>query len=325
MQDSYIDDSGGYSGLGGHIERALRWGGAAISAALIVSIVIWAYKLGVRDVREVPVIRAMEGPARTQPADPGGAQADHQGLEVNGVLAGNPDQAPSAIALAPQGTGLTNEDVAGLTVPQPETPVEPLEEGLTSSSVVSDDLIVPDFDDQPPPPPGSSQPAPQVELVPGTEVVAQPEAAPVIEVEPEPVDITALVEAVQAEAQTSSGPLTATPSVRPRIRPSNLNTSVTLGPTETPVASRAEVPPGTRVVQLGAYDTPEDAEAEWARLVGTHADLLISKARYIEQATNAGRTFYRLRAVGFETSNESKAMCDALQARGEACIPVTQR
>ena len=41
--------------------------GAAVSLALIVGIGIWGYKLIMRDVSGVPVVRAAEGPMRIQP------------------------------------------------------------------------------------------------------------------------------------------------------------------------------------------------------------------------------------------------------------------
>ena len=62
---------------------------------------LWAYRLGTRDAAEVPIIRAMEGPTRIQPEDPGGLRAAHQGLEVNSVLAGRPADAAETRAAAP--------------------------------------------------------------------------------------------------------------------------------------------------------------------------------------------------------------------------------
>ncbi len=61
---------------------------------LVAAMGLWSYRLGTRDAAEVPIIRAMEGPARIEPADPGGLQAAHQGLEVNAVLAGRPAPLP---------------------------------------------------------------------------------------------------------------------------------------------------------------------------------------------------------------------------------------
>jgi hypothetical protein len=97
--DAYIDD---------HIEsttrtplmRALGAGaGAVVSVALLAGIVVWAYRLGSQDAREVPVIRAAEGPTRIAPEDPGGVRFEHQGLAVYESISGR-EQDPE-IALAP--------------------------------------------------------------------------------------------------------------------------------------------------------------------------------------------------------------------------------
>ena len=71
--------------------------GAAVSLALIAGVGVWGYKLMVRDVSGVPVVRAASGEMRVRPEEPGGQLARHQGLAVNaiaadGVAAGPVDQ-----------------------------------------------------------------------------------------------------------------------------------------------------------------------------------------------------------------------------------------
>ena len=56
---------------------------------------------GVRDAREIPVIQALDTPARIQPADPGGTQFPNQGLEVNEIPGGDAAQTPRETPLAP--------------------------------------------------------------------------------------------------------------------------------------------------------------------------------------------------------------------------------
>ena len=58
---------------------AMNWIGAIASVALVIGLVYWVFNLGTRDPNDIPIIRAMEGPARTQPENPGGTQANHQG------------------------------------------------------------------------------------------------------------------------------------------------------------------------------------------------------------------------------------------------------
>ena len=92
---------------------AISWMGAIASIALIVGLVYWVFQLGTRNPNDIPIIRAMEGPARTQPENPGGSQASHQGLAVNKVQSdGTAEETAETVVLAPQQPALTAEDLA---------------------------------------------------------------------------------------------------------------------------------------------------------------------------------------------------------------------
>jgi len=85
--------------------------GAVASIALLAGVSIWTYKLGVRDARDVPVVAALEGPARVAPDDKGGMTVAHQGHSVNKVLEGQGVEAvASSVSIAPQDGALTSED-----------------------------------------------------------------------------------------------------------------------------------------------------------------------------------------------------------------------
>jgi hypothetical protein len=62
---------------GERIARLVNGAGALTSLALVVGLGLWGYRLAVRDVQGIPVIRALAGAARVAPADPGGDLADH--------------------------------------------------------------------------------------------------------------------------------------------------------------------------------------------------------------------------------------------------------
>jgi hypothetical protein len=85
------------------------------------------------------------------------------------------------------------------------------------------------------------------------------------------------------------------------------------------------LPAGTRLAQRGAYDSPEIARAEWDRLNATFGDYMLGKQRVIQMASSGGRTFYRLRAMGFEDLSDARRFCSALVARNADCIPVVTR
>ncbi len=88
------------------------------------------------------------------------------------------------------------------------------------------------------------------------------------------------------------------------------------------VALTASVPTGTNLVQLGAFDSPEIAAAEWERLQGPFGEFLDGKERVIQEAESGGRTFFRLRAMGFEDLAAARRLCAALVAEDAGCIPV---
>ena len=95
----------------GNFLRMINLAGAATSLALVIGVAVWGYKLAVRDVNGVPVIRALAGPARMAPLDPGGELADHQGLAVNAIAAEGAAAKPAErLALAPRPIELAPED-----------------------------------------------------------------------------------------------------------------------------------------------------------------------------------------------------------------------
>jgi hypothetical protein len=136
------------------IQRIVNGAGALTSVALVVGLGVWGYRLAVRDVSGIPVIRALEGPARVAPDDPGGELARHQGLAVN-TIAAEGEAAPAAdtLTLAPKPAELAEGDLpmaelASLAVPQAAPEADPVlaalappGDGLLSTPL---DLIAPD-------------------------------------------------------------------------------------------------------------------------------------------------------------------------------------
>jgi cell division septation protein DedD len=287
-----------------------RIASAAAFVALVAGMGSWAYRLGTRDAAEVPIVRAMEGPARIQPEDPGGFQAAHQGNEVNSVLEGAPAPVPREGAAAlPMPAVLTEEDGPQGTLLR-AAPAALVREALAGASEMEAPLPAEDLE--------FIEPAPDML----------------------PDDAAAESEAEAAEAIASE---TAGAGMRPRGRPAGLRaraaaspntaaapaTATASAPAEPPQASApavrevAGLSSGTRLVQLGAFDSEEITRKAWARLVASHGDLLGGKSLYVERTTGNARVFYRLRVAGFENTDQTRDMCEALRARGVDCIPVT--
>jgi hypothetical protein len=114
-------------------------------------------------------------------------------------------------------------------------------------------------------------------------------------------------------------------SPRPRARPEGDVVAVAAVRPETPEITGSGLVSGTRLVQLGAVDSEDIARKEWDRLSGKFADLLGDKTRIVQAAKSGGRTFYRLRAMGFADEADSRRFCSALVAERAACIPVAVR
>ncbi|MEK9642421.1 MAG: SPOR domain-containing protein, partial [Paracoccaceae bacterium] len=115
-------------------------------------------------------------------------------------------------------------------------------------------------------------------------------------------------------------------SLRPRARPSDISPA----PNSVELASVQEIAPeniptGTALVQLGAFDSEAIARTEWMRLSQKFPSFMAERSRLIQRADRGGRIFYRLRANGFADLNDARRFCALLVASNADCIPVTVR
>lgn len=121
-EDSYVAQ---YGAAGNATAKSLtnmtNIAGAVVSLALIAGVGVWGYKLMVRDVSGIPVVRAVQGDMRVRPEEPGGQLAMNQGLAVNAVAADGGTQPPAdRFVLAPRPVALADEDtpiLASMVVP----------------------------------------------------------------------------------------------------------------------------------------------------------------------------------------------------------------
>lgn len=356
MADAEFDDFGGYSGYRDDgrapvrgADRARSWvngAGAVTSVALIVGLGVWGYDLAVRDVRGIPVIRALEGPARTAPENPGGELASYQGMAVNEIAAdGTAGDPADRLTLAPKVEGLAEEDrpmgvlaaASEATEPAPDAPSEAPSEALSTGAPATPDpapLSVPS--DAAAPVLASLRPneplpdGPADALAEGTDPLFAEE--PAIEVPEGSAD------AISAEIPGVSR------SLRPAARPGGVSAGADApydAIAEAAAAAVAEalggsapaaldVAPGTlaegtRLVQIGAYPDEARARLEWDKTASRFGALMDGKRRVIESAVSAGETFYRLRVEGFTDIEDARRFCEVLKAEGADCVPTTVR
>jgi hypothetical protein len=287
--------------------------GAVVSAVLIVGLGVWGYRLAVRDVTGVPVIRALAGPARVAPADPGGDLARHVGLSVNAVAAqGVAQPLPDHVVLAPRPLELDSADMPMAELaPLPQ--VDFAETAVTHEPTTAGAAPLPDLAASALPalPPDAGEQPSAVILALAEAMaydatlapLAHPAAAPVAEARPGVI------------AQTVPG---VTSSPRPLQRPSG---GQILAATPSIDLAAETLPAGTRLVQLGAYDDVETARAEWDKVSARFEALMAGKKRVIHEAESGGQVFFRLRVAGFEDAAEARQFCAALQAEQANCIP----
>ncbi len=299
-----------------------NYAGAAISLALIVGIGTWGYKLLARDVSGVPVVRAAaETPMRVVPESPGGSEAEHQGLSVNRVMAvGGAEKPADKLVLAPKPVELTEED----------TPLE-IKTGETQRVVSAPRTTVLELDmaDEPLSPQMASIKALADQLSNGVAPLAEPtaEAEAVTQVSAVTPVEAALADVVSDAVAPTTG---LARSLRPKMRPTVVKAAAAAAPAIETAGASAEIdalsiPAGTRLVQLGAFDSPDVARKEWARLNSKFEDYLDGKQRVVMRAKSGGRVFYRLRAMGFADLSDSRRFCAALVAEKADCIPVTSK
>lgn len=302
-ESDYSKTPGGGSNL---LTSMTNVAGAAVSLALIVGVGVWGYKLLVRDVSGIPVVRAMQGEMRVRPENPGGQLAQHQGLSVNSVAAQAGDVAPAnEIRLAPNQVEFAEEDIA---IAEQTVAVSQQAQEQAALEQATSDIDVA----------GALQAGEVDELVrqltqgqQGTLVAASAEAA---DIKPQPAVFT--------------GKTNVRASLRPKKRPGGvrvIKAAASVAPQKTTEVDPASLPKGTRLVQLGAFDSPEIARSQWKRLTKQFGIYMDGKQRIVQKADSGGRIFYRLRAAGFDDLADARRFCSALKAEKADCIAVALR
>ncbi len=271
----------------------VNWAGALVSVTLMAGLAFWGWQLLVRDVTGVPVVRAIEGPMRIAPEEPGGEVAEFQGLSVTRVGSEGTEEEPTdRVVLAPPPIQLTDEDL----------PVAALIPDTPASAEV---------------PVVEEQPRSAIEM-------AIAEALSQTDVAPAPAAQGALGAPVAGGLARSPRP-----PARPRFEAGRISTMMPVTPASATLpqdeVDPATLSPGTRLVQLGAFATEDEARAAWSTLDDRLGDYMVGKSRMVQEASAGGSTFYRLRAVGFDDLSDARRFCAVLVAEQANCIPVVYR
>jgi hypothetical protein len=286
--------------------------GGLLSLALTAGVVVWGYKLVVRDVSGIPVVRAAQGEMRVRPDNPGGQLAQNTGLAVNEVAALGQASGPvQRLVLAPAPIELSAEDV-----PMTGDMVAPVQQPASfDEAAIREDkrtaITAAEALES-----GSVQ-----ELL--NQLTAHSGGA---DIKPAPdSDLTSQGAATQKPKVSGPGPKRSLrPVVRPATAPGVVVPAEILSSATTEI-DPATIPAGTRLAQLGAFGSAEVARDQWEKMQGRFGEYLRGKDRIVQKAQSGGSTFYRLRAHGFTDLSDARRFCSALKAEGTDCIPVVTR
>ncbi|MCB2128328.1 MAG: SPOR domain-containing protein [Rhodobacteraceae bacterium] len=304
----------------------LNGAGALTSVALIFGLGVWGYKLAVRDVSGIPVIRALEGPSRVAPEDPGGELALHQGLAVNEIAAeGTAAPAAGTLTLAPRAatlgdddqpmgeawTGAGGEDIAGAAPGQVTVPTDPeARQPVPEAAAIRPDEPLPDG-----PVERMTDGDGLAQSLPATAIAAD---IPGVAASPRPAGRPGTLRVATA-AGTADG------DVDPLAEAAAAAVAAALAPQETIELGSADLVEGMQLVQIGAFADEAQARLGWERAAVRYGALMSGKRRVVEAAESGGETFYRLRVEGFADAEDARRFCATLRADNAECVPAVVR
>lgn len=315
--------------------RAATAVGALMSLTILAGVVIWSYRLGVRDAAEIPVIRAELGATKARPEEPGGLEVDYQGRAVYGVVTGAGGSESTASGYAEPPARLADEDVAPVTRSPEPAPRPGREEPAAGGDAETSDAST--MTAPPPSPPpvhignganGEVVEAPDAET--GTQSAAvateaTPESVPTLEEQVESA-IQQLTAETEAEAAGEDGASNLAPSVSPPVRPRPAKPATQVAETAVEEPEPVEAASASRIqIQLGAFTSQDIANAQWDQIRARNGDLLAGRGRVVTPVQSGGRQLWRLRAGPFASIEEASALCRGLKARNEQCIVARSR
>ena len=281
------------------------WAGAALSLSLLTGAIGWSYQLIVRDINQIPIVRAQLGPLRVAPDDPGGLTAANQGLSVTQLAVNEKPLLSNEIHLAPAAEILNSEHLA---LQVTEDVKSNTDDGAFEIKKVNAENSI-----------NLKEVSNEIEVDTGSkkEVVLSKVAFSQKKIEIE--------NAVSLALSITDDPVDSLTLLRPKIRPmiSRLNNKST-GDQLVNNELISKLPIGSAVVQLGAFENKNLAKSEWQRFEKLLGSILFSKKMIVQKAESGGKIFYRLRALGFDDISDARQFCSAISDR-VACIPVVTR
>lgn len=287
------------------INMIFYWTGAALSLFLLAGAIGWSYQLIVRDVNQIPIVRAQLGPLRVAPDNPGGLTAANQGLSVTQLAVNEKPLLSNEIYLAPAAE-ILNEENLELKVTE-EYESNKVDGAFEIKEVNAENSM-------------------NLEALPDQkEVDSRSNDVGVLSKAAFSQKKIEIENAVSLALSITNDPDKSLSWLRPKIRPVGFYRNGNI--TEDQIVSNEPMPKlpiGSAVVQLGAFDSKSLAESEWQRFEKIFGSILIPKKMVVQKAESGGKIFYRLRASGFSDISDARQFCTAISDK-VACIPVVTR
>lgn len=256
---------------------------AAVSSISIFGILVWwGVTLSQLDPNDIPVIRKVNGPARISPDEPGGKQADHQGLSVNEVQSVNGvSKAVDKVYLAPKPRPFQAEDIAGLNREKPSD----LNMKIGQVPILKSQNI-----------------SPEIKF--SSEQV-NPEQSKFEENDSDDLDVK-----ITSKILIEKNPLIKNRSMVPQIRPKKLEIISTNSLSQNVIA------------ELGKFDNDAVATVQLQNIKKVYSNLLLDKDLLIEEENDGSNIIYILRVESFENINDVENFCFEIRKQGTVCTPV---
>jgi hypothetical protein len=287
------------------INMIFYWTGAALSLFLLAGAIGWSYQLIVRDVNQIPIVRAQLGPLRVAPDNPGGLTAANQGLSVTQLAVNEKPLLSNEIYLAPAAEILNEENLALKVKEKYES--NKVDGAFEIKEVNAENSM-------------------NLEALPDQkEVDSRSNDVGVLSKAAFSQKKIEIENAVSLALSITNDPDKSLSWLRPKIRPVGFYRNGNI--TEDQIVSNEPMPKlpiGSAVVQLGAFDSKSLAESEWQRFEKILGSILIPKKMVVQKAESGGKIFYRLRASGFSDISDARQFCTAISDK-VACIPVVTR
>lgn len=270
--------------------RVLPLGLAGLALAGFGAIAWYAYQgvIGSTNDEMIPLIQADSSPIKTRPLAPGGLEIPYQDKLVLNDLTPNPDKPQVERLLpppeVPKPPVVREKKPAEAAKPQAAAGPSPDTQAGAAGALEGDRALV-------------TAPKPRDENQSKTALNVKPAAKEPSKAPPAPKAAAAPVPP-KAEATPKAPPI----------------------PAQTPQIAAI---PGGYLIQLASLKDKKLAGGEWVRLRKVFPELLAGKKLVLQEADLGSRgVFHRLRAGYFPDRKSAAALCQALQAKNQACIVV---